>query len=889
MAAICWQTAQQQDLELDCWLPLEAARVLVKGWIGLAELWIVEGGAVQHDTSGEFRVLGVGRDFEGHELVLGDASVKHVAVGTLAETGCGANVCVSKDDWSVLDKLAEGATAMIDVPGTLTLCESVLEHNPRARAWSFYSMLARSDRPETLFFKMPRHKSLHWITFARHWWLQALCLVLEGTRNLSSIKLQPLHLHLFRWQRVLQPAAVVPRGLEEAAACGMQVGPLVAELSSSVNGHGISSQLHRVTTGDQFLRMSFRCETVVRRGTDVKQMCKDASFKGVQAWNGSRPFKTPGAHFAQTLLVRTLSAGAFRLQPQMTRVSDGLVHAQEPTYADHGLAFRMQRDARNADEGLPKAKAVPTPSVPKLLTHLVSTLVVHSPTSADESRTMRRSQVEGYEDIPDIPVTVKNTFVHFVEGGPVCGIVERWSSCPANLEPSKIQITSVATARGDGDDRDVESRHHAAGRLQEQQRRAHQADQPGWGVGLKTQSQPHMSIPDADEEPGEVFATRAQELRLSKTINREITHAASKGKVKAVLDVTWSRLMSMNGVNLATALHRIARHSSEDPSQTAEVHKHPGFGPMMKAIERKARFALESGQDSNSAEAQSAGFPAQCASIIAWSCATLSVRDEGMLAILAELAGPRLRELKPYEVTNLIWAFAKLSVPCGPLYQNAAKMLQTRQRGEYKAQCLSAAIWSFAQSAALSRTAQAQLFKSIGDEMVPQVSSLKPQEMANTVWSFGHVRVKHQRLFEEICGAFANSPGASRFSIPQLTSILVGCAQVHFHQPEVIGRISAVLLRNSHVLTAEQLSSVLWSLAELDARDRVLLVQKLLDMAAADLTSFNHEDLHTVMAAARTLCPQHRVFFDACKAIFGEDRSRDGAPLHGILEDSEEE
>ena len=71
-----------------------------------------------------------------------------------------------------------------------------------------------------------------------------------------------------------------------------------------------------------------------------------------------------------------------------------------------------------------------------------------------------------------------------------------------------------------------------------------------------------------------------------------------------------------------------------------------GFQPMMKAIEkqgswfygpgcsgrlflrrkktklRKARFAVESGQDSNSVEAQSAGFPAQCASIIAWSCAT---------------------------------------------------------------------------------------------------------------------------------------------------------------------------------------------------------------------------------------------------------------------------
>lgn len=491
---------------------------------------------------------------------------------------------------------------------------------------------------------------------------------------------------------------------------------------------------------------------------------------------------------------------------------------------------------------------------------------------------MRTTQAEGYGDIP-----VKNTFVHFVEGGPFCDIVERWSSCPANLESNKIETTSVATVlpsdeprgnRSDDDEKD-------------QRRRSLQECQLRWAVD-KAKTQPQLRT-DITVVEGEVPATRAHELRLSKTINREITHAASKGKARAVLDVTWSRLTSMNGVNLATALHRIARHSTEDPSQISDVHLHPGFGPMMKAIERKATFALESGQDSNSAEAQSAGFPAQCASIIAWSCATLSVRDEGMFGILAELAGPRLRELKPYEVTNLIWAFAKLTVPCVPLYQNAAKVLQTRRHGEYKAQCLSAAVWSFAQSAALSRTAQIQLFKSIGDEMAPQVASLKPQEMANTVWSFGRVRVKHQRLFEEICGTFANNPGASRFSIPQLTSILMGCAQVRFQQPEVIGRISAVMLRNSHALTPEQTSCVLWSLAELDAHDRVLLVQKLLDMAAADLTSFKHEELHNVMTAARTLCPQHRVLFDAYQAIFGEDRSRDGSHLLGILEESAEE
>jgi len=54
----------------------------------------------------------------------------------------------------------------------------------------------------------------------------------------------------------------------------------------------------------------------------------------------------------------------------MTRLSDGLVCAQEhletrryqPTYADHGLDFRMKRDAQTGDQGLPKARSIPTPS-----------------------------------------------------------------------------------------------------------------------------------------------------------------------------------------------------------------------------------------------------------------------------------------------------------------------------------------------------------------------------------------------------------------------------------------------------------------------------------------------------------------------------------------------
>ncbi|CAK9065428.1 Hypothetical protein SCF082_LOCUS33484 [Durusdinium trenchii] len=52
----------------------------------------------------------------------------------------------------------------------------------------------------------------------------------------------------------------------------------------------------------------------------------------------------------------------------MTRVSDGLVHAQEhletrrfqPTYADHGLDFRLAKQKVTPSQGAHKNKAVPT-------------------------------------------------------------------------------------------------------------------------------------------------------------------------------------------------------------------------------------------------------------------------------------------------------------------------------------------------------------------------------------------------------------------------------------------------------------------------------------------------------------------------------------------------
>ncbi|CAL1160306.1 unnamed protein product [Cladocopium goreaui] len=337
-----------------------------------------------------------------------------------------------------------------------------------------------------------------------------------------------------------------------------------------------------------------------------------------------------------------------------------------------------------------------------------------------------------------------------------------------------------------------------------------------------------------------------QELRLNKTINRHTFARRTKDRCQSGDFVT----------------------SHRSPQQR-------GFAPVMKAIERsRSLLVMWDEHKDQKRKHNPVGFrhnvPALWLGLARRFLGTIwTVRDDALFSILAELAGPRLHELKPYEVTNLVWAFAKLSVRSAALFQSVAQMLQCRRRGEYKAQCLAAAAWSFAKSSAIPRSTQNQLFKSIGDEILPQVNSLKPQEVANVVWSFGQMKIKHQRLCEEIANFLSTPSGFSRFSTTQLTNILTAFAQVHFRHSGSISKICGVILRNSHSLTPEESSSLLWSLAELNVHDRTLLVQKILDMAAADITCFKYEELVVLNTAAKKLSPYHQSFFDVCEAALG--------------------
>eukprot|EP00442_Polarella_glacialis_P001551 CAMPEP_0115076790 /NCGR_PEP_ID=MMETSP0227-20121206/16627_1 /TAXON_ID=89957 /ORGANISM="Polarella glacialis, Strain CCMP 1383" /LENGTH=943 /DNA_ID=CAMNT_0002463979 /DNA_START=110 /DNA_END=2939 /DNA_ORIENTATION=+ len=407
------------------------------------------------------------------------------------------------------------------------------------------------------------------------------------------------------------------------------------------------------------------------------------------------------------------------------------------------------------------------------------------------------------------------------------------------------------------------------------------AGPPGFGQ----KHLPRGQLPRAQVVPGRVGADggNAAALRIHKAINRKLTDASAKGGSNAVLHVVSNEIARMNGLNLATALHRCARNcadNSEDnfSDDTAsaeaamEIQSHPIFNVVIEAVMERAKMALLPAGSRCAASADAdyddddGALPAQCASIIVWSCATLHVRNLPLLQVLAEMACPCLREFKPYEVTNMLWAYAKLGAAsaCPEILRSSAAILRGRTKGDFKAQCLAVAVWSL--SAAKWR--DPDLFQSIAEELVGQVSTLKPQEISNILLAFAKQKLPHPALFEALGWAASGGPsgafgGFCRFKPREMADTIWAFASAGLQHPALFAKFSPFVSRRSLDFSPQNLTRILWAYSKVGGKHREV-AYKLLDAAAMNVQLYKPQELASVARSAGLLCPSHTRFFDCC-------------------------
>mmetsp|Transcript_86474 Transcript_86474/g.245209 ORF Transcript_86474/g.245209 Transcript_86474/m.245209 type:complete len:750 (-) Transcript_86474:244-2493(-) len=415
---------------------------------------------------------------------------------------------------------------------------------------------------------------------------------------------------------------------------------------------------------------------------------------------------------------------------------------------------------------------------------------------------------------------------------------------------------------------------------------------PSPQFGVEGDSDEKDDDPSASSEGDE----RTRTERRHKWINRQITFAADTGKVTYVLEVVQSHLQGMNLINFSTALHRIAKLALGCSVQARErimgqkamkelqravvkyvnmtvgvkknhgddvptlVSTHSSLIDMLQAAGRAGSVTGPVASAFDEAYNHEHLSEMRCLSIICWSCATLRIREESLFDRVASVSSARFGEMKPFELSNMLWAFAKLSLGHALFFDGMAPHLLSRREGQFSPQCLSTIVWAFG----TAKVHQAAVFTSIAKELASNANIMAPQGIANTAWAFARVRRQEAPLFRALAEAAVRQSVVWTFKPQELSNTVWAFATVGLTHPLLFERIMEVAINRRSELPPQNVANVLWAYAKLMAPTRSQLFPPLLEVTMGRLQQFKPQEVSAILwAVAREVhsSPTCRRFF----------------------------
>jgi len=316
-------------------------------------------------------------------------------------------------------------------------------------------------------------------------------------------------------------------------------------------------------------------------------------------------------------------------------------------------------------------------------------------------------------------------------------------------------------------------------------------------------------------------ATSAK-LRRNKWINRQVTQ--NSNNMQRLLQTIHYHISEMNAINLVTALHRLTKLAVSGTTEYTvdRLLKEPCFkqlfGIVAQQIESSATVAPKG-------QPQTPPFEVQCMSMVCWSCATLRLAEERLFCIIAGIAGPQLSELKPFELSNLCWAYAKLSFGLPQLFSAVAKRMMDRRINEFSLQGLSMVVWSFA----TAKQKHATLFRNLAVEIHSKAADAKPQEIANTLWAYAKNRSVEAPLFHGLADVALGQDLLWTFKPQELSNTVWSFATVGLHHVPLCTAMVDVVISKRWELSPQNAANILWAYSKLQVGEQSgRLVEELL-------------------------------------------------------------
>lgn len=265
-------------------------------------------------------------------------------------------------------------------------------------------------------------------------------------------------------------------------------------------------------------------------------------------------------------------------------------------------------------------------------------------------------------------------------------------------------------------------------------------------------------------------------------INQQFIAIADSGNIEKLMSAIDSNLAQMNLVNISTALHRLAKLTASDATKQARVRQSLVFEQMVPVVREALSKRL--GQDEPP--------HAQVLSNVAWALATVQFLDLPLLEKLADLASRKFPNFKPFELSSMLWAFAKfedLDAAAGvyttPFFSIAAAYMSHHVlKSWFPFRCLVMAACAFARTG----HHDAILFHRIAEGMVNDVPRASSQEVSNVVWAFATAGVCVDQLFERVAQKCLRMP--DMFKAQEIKSVAAGFIKIGYHHEELFAKVA---------------------------------------------------------------------------------------------------
>jgi len=345
-------------------------------------------------------------------------------------------------------------------------------------------------------------------------------------------------------------------------------------------------------------------------------------------------------------------------------------------------------------------------------------------------------------------------------------------------------------------------------------------------------------------------------------LNQRIAACRSVQEVFSQVSRARKESVPLNSVNLATALHRVARCGNNNIFRG--LQHEPEYSYLISEVSSRLQSDVF------------ADFKPREIANTAWGVAKAQVSSPELFENLCKTAMKiGLNNFKPQELSNTVWACSTSCNHCKPAQRAAfghilpnffqsiereivgrSEMNGAVQQGgvvgldEFKPQELSNTLWSFA-SVSSDCT---EIFSVVEKEMVKRgLSSYVPQDIANSVWAFvtaGQSSPTMLALVEKE----VSIRGMACFKSQELANLVWAFSKAEYPMKSFLDLVEEdILQRDLSEFMPQELSNVVWAFATAGRRSEVLFKTIESEILTRGPMRFKSQELaNTAWAYAKT-------------------------------------